>query len=90
MNFLDLNFRNTKNGHVDVKLYDKRNNFPFSIVRLPFSSSNIPSNVFYNFLGAEILRISTVSSNLENFKADGKELLGTALKQGAKKTKLGY
>ena len=39
LNFLDLNLSNT-NGHVDVKLYDKRNNFPFSIVHLPFSSSN--------------------------------------------------
>ena len=27
MNFLDLNLRNS-NGHVDVKLYDKRNSFP--------------------------------------------------------------
>ena len=87
VNFLDLNLSNC-NGHVEVKLYDKRNNFPFSIVRLPFSSSNIPSAVFYNCVGAEILRIGRVSSNLENFKTDGKELLDRALKQGAKKGRL--
>ena len=87
VNFLDLNLSN-HNGHVEVKLYDKRNNFPFSIVRLPFSSSNIPSAVFYNCVGAEILRIGRVSSNLENFKTDGKELLDRALKQGAKKGRL--
>ena len=87
VNFLDLNLSNS-NGHVDVKLYDKRNNFPFSIVRLPFSCSNIPSAVFYNCIGAEILRIGRVSSTLENFKTDGKELLDRALKQGAKKVKL--
>ena len=87
VNFLDLNLKNI-NGHVDVKLYDKRDNFPFSIVRLPFSSSNIPSSVFYNSVGAEILRIGRVSSTLDNFKFAGKELLRRALNQGGKKVKL--
>ena len=87
VNFLDLNLKNS-NGHVDIKLYDKRNSFPFSIVRLPFSSSNIPSAIFYNCVGAEILRIGRVSSTLEYFKSDGKELLDRAVRQGGKKIKL--
>ena len=87
VNFLDLNLKN-RNGHVEVKLYDKRDNFPFSIVRLPFSTSNIPSAIFYNSVGAEILRIGRVSSNLENFTIAGKELLKRALNQGGKKAKL--
>ena len=87
VNFLDLNLKNM-NGHVEVKLYDKRDNFPFSIVRLPFSSSNIPSSVFYNSVGAEILRIGRVSSTLENFVTAGKELLKRALNQGGRETKL--
>ena len=87
VNFLDLNLKNIK-GCVEVKLYDKRDNFPFSIVRLPFSSSNIPSAIFYNYFGAEILRIGRVSSNLENFKTAGKELVKRALKQGGKSAKL--
>ena len=49
---------------------------------------HIPSAVFYNCVGAEILRIGRVSSTSENFKTDGKELLDRALKQGAKKVKL--
>ena len=44
--------------------------------------------MFYNCVGAEILRIGRVSSNLENFKTDGKELLDRAVKQGAKKGRL--
>ena len=87
VNFLDLNLKNM-NGHVEVKLYDKRDNFPFSIVRLPFSSSNIPSSVFYNSVGAEILRIGRVSSTLENFVTAGKELLKRALNQGGREAKL--
>ena len=87
VNFLDLNLSNT-NGHVDVKLYDKRNSFPFSIVRLPFASSNIPSAILYNSIGAEILRIGRVSSNFENFITDSQKVLQRAIKQGAKKIKL--
>ena len=87
VNFLDLNLTNT-DGQVDVKLYDKRNSFPFSIVRLPFASSNIPSAVLYNSIGAEILRIGRVSSNLENFKTDSQKVLQRAINQGAKKFKL--
>ena len=87
VNFLDINLKNI-NGHVDVKLYDKRDNFPFSIVRLPFSSSNIPSAIFYNCVGAEILRIGRVSSTLENFEIAAKELLIRALNQGGKRVKL--
>ena len=50
--FLDLSLTN-ENGHISTKLYDKRDNFPFSIVRLLFASSNIPSRMFYNCIGAE-------------------------------------
>ena len=64
-------------NRVEIALSKGIINFPFSIVRLPFASSNIPSVVFYNCVGAEILRIGRVSSNLENFKTDGKELLNT-------------
>ena len=73
INFLDLSLTNN-NGHIDVKLYDKRDNFPFSIVRLLFASSNIPSRVFYKCMGTEILRIGRVCSNVENFIQAGKDL----------------
>ena len=57
---------------MDVKLYDKRNSFPFSIVRLPFSSSNIPPAIFYNCVGAEVIRIGRVSSLSSISNAMGK------------------
>ena len=85
--FLDLCLTN-ENGHIDVKLYDKRDNFPFSIVRLLFASSNIPSRMFYNCIGAEILRIGRVCSSVVNFGNACKILLDRAIKQGAKKVRL--
>lgn len=81
--FLDLDLKNS-NGHLNVKLFDKRDNFPFSIVRLPYASSNIPSTMFYSCIGAEILRIARVSSSVQNFLMAGKGLIQRALRQGGK------
>ena len=65
--FLDLDLT-LVDGHLDVKLCDKRDSFPFAIVRLPFLSSNIPTTMFYSSIGADILRIGRVSSSFENSK----------------------
>ena len=39
------------------KLYDKRDDFSFSIVRMPHMCSNIPKAIFYSALVGEYLRI---------------------------------
>ena len=88
INFLDLSLTN-ENGHIDVALYDKRDNFPFSIVRLLFASSNIPSRMFYNCVGAEILRIGRICSNDLNFVSAGKLVIDRVIKQGARVDRLG-
>ena len=85
--YLDLDIRND-NGHADVKLFDKRDDFPFSIVRLPFKSSNMPSSMFYSSVGAEIIRIGRVSTCLENFVIAAKNIVNRAIKQGAKLPRL--
>ena len=40
--FLDLQIE-IENGKFMLGLFDKRDNFPFSIVRMPYKSSNLPS-----------------------------------------------
>ena len=85
--FLDIDLKNI-NGHLDIKLFDKRDSFSFDIVRLPFCSSNMPSIMFYSNLGAEFIRIARVSSSLENFCSAGKELVDRAFRQGAKISRL--
>ena len=85
--FLDLQITK-ENGHLNTKLFDKRDNFPFSIVRLPFRSSNIPSNMFYASIGAEILRIGRVCSSTDNFLFSCKILIERVKKQGANNFKL--
>ena len=77
-----------ENGHLNTKLFDKRDDFPFSIVRLPFQCSNIPSNMFYASIGAEILRIGRVSSSTNNFLSSCRILITRIKKQGANNFKL--
>ena len=43
--FLNLDI-NIVNGKFIYKLYDKRDTFPFFIVRMPHKESNIPQNIF--------------------------------------------
>ena len=87
VSYLDLDL-NLKDGQINIKLFDKRDEFPFSIVRLPYADSNIPTNMFYNSIGAEILRIGRVSSCMEHFLTSAKTVLHRAVKQGAKIIKL--
>ena len=87
VSFLDLCITK-KDRQLSMNLFDKRDDFPFSIVRMPFSTSNIPSTMFYASIGAEILRISRVNSNIAQFLDSSKILIQRMLKQGAKKHRL--
>ena len=56
--FLDLDITIEDDKTFSLKLYDKRDAFPFDIVRLPNISNNMPSPIFYATLGGELLRIA--------------------------------
>ena len=85
--FLDLEI-SIVNNRFETKLYDKRDNFEFSIVRLPFISSNMPSKMFYSSLGAEFLRICRVTSNLEDVLVTSALLINRMIKQGANERRI--
>ena len=82
VSFLDLSIRK-EDRKFSFGLYDKRDGFPFAIVRMPFSKSNIPSQMFYSCIGAEILRIGRTSSVITNFINPSKSFLCRMFKQGA-------
>ena len=56
------------------KLFDKRDAFPFSIVRMPHIDSNIPESIFYSALVGEFLRIARSTLLLKDFLEKAKEL----------------
>ena len=79
--FLHLDIRVEENQFV-YKLYDKRDAFPFSIVRMPYLSSNIPKKIFYSALIGEFLRIARATLYLSDFKPKAKDLVTRMLNQG--------
>ena len=85
--FLDLHIK-IENNKFCVGLFDKRDNFPFSIVRMPYKSSNLPSNIFYSAIGAEALRIARASNNVDAFSSSIKPLITRMIKQGAQHHRL--
>ena len=64
-----------------TRLFDKRDNFGFDIVRKPFYCSNVPSKIFYGSIGAEFIRISRATSKIEDVTRNCKQLLSQILKQ---------
>jgi len=64
--FYDLDI-NIVNGKYIYKLFDKRDNFSFFIVRMPDLSGNIPSHVFYGSIMSEFLRIARSTKLYEDF-----------------------
>ena len=81
--FLDMDIEIREN-QFDLKLFDKREAFPFTIVRMPYALSNMPSTIFYASIGAEILRIARATTDREHFLISCKTFLTRMIIQGAK------
>ena len=76
------------NSKFDSKLFDKRDDFNFDIVRMPYRNSNIPTKMFYTVASAEILRICKTSSLYESFINTAHHLVKRVVNQGGNKVKL--
>ena len=87
--FLDL-YIYIENGEFHTRLFDKRDNFGFDIVRMPFYCSNVPSKMFYGSIGAEFLRISRATSKIEDLSRNCKQLLSRMLKQNGQMRRIKF
>ena len=81
--FLNLDIT-IKEGLFVYKLFDKRDAFPFSIVRMPYVSSNIPESIFYSAMVGEFLRIARSTLFFEDFLPKTRDLIHRLNNQGAK------
>ena len=80
--FLDLALA-IQEGIINTKLFDKRDAFNFSVVRMPFKCSNIPNKMFYSTIGAEVLRICRTTSHYNFFLVSARSLIVRMRNQGA-------
>ena len=71
-----------KDGKFHFGLFYKRDSFPFSIVRMPDESSNVPSSKVYSVIGAESLRIARASNKPESFSTAIKPLIARMSRLG--------
>ena len=85
--FLDLDI-NITDGIFTYKLFDKRDGFPFFIVRMPNLTGNIPSHVFYGSVMSEFLRISRCTLLYSDFLSSAISLFQRMLNQGGSKTQI--
>ena len=67
------------------KLYDKRDDFPFHIIRMPDKNGNIPLHVFYGSIMSEFLRIARATLLFSDFLPRAKALFDRMIKQGGEK-----
>ena len=79
--FLDLDIK-IKDRQFHFGLFDKRDPFPFSIVRIPDKSSNVPSSMVYSATGAESLGIARASNIPESFSTAIKPLIACMSRHG--------
>ena len=64
--FLDLVIK-IRNRKFQVGRVDKRDSFPFSIVRTLYKSINVTSNIFYSAISAESLKIARTGNSPGSF-----------------------
>ena len=64
--FLDMEII-VRDGQYIYQQFDKREKFSFHINRMPHIDSNIPKNIFYGSIQAEILRLARASLLMKDF-----------------------
>ena len=84
--FLDLKIL-VSNNKYELNLFDKRDAFPFAIVRMPHRSSNIPNKMISSTICAEVLRIGRSSTVSNKFGESVGKLIRRMVSQGACKNR---
>jgi len=82
--FLELDI-SVKDNIFVYKLFDKRDAFPFFIVRMPDLSGNIPDHVFYGSVMSEFLRIARASLLYPDFLCKAQDLFRRMVNQSGER-----
>ena len=70
------------NGIVSSKIYDKRDDFNFEIVNLPFLDGDVSRSPSYGVYISQIIRLARVCSNVDDVNNRNLFLTAKLLKQG--------
>ena len=80
--YLDILLSYDTDGHMNTSLYDKRDDFNFSITNFPFLCSNIPSSPAYCVFISQLIRYARASTKYTDFTLRARRLSDKLLSQG--------
>ena len=80
--FLDLNLSITSGIVSSSKIYDKRDDFNYEIVKFPFLDGDAPRSPSYGVYIDQLFRFARVCSNADDFNNRNSILTAKLLKQG--------
>ena len=78
--FLDLHF-SISDGFVKTKIYDKRDDLEFDIVKVSFLDGDVPRSTSYGVNISQLIRFARVSSHVDDFNTRNKVLTANFLRQ---------
>ncbi|KAK3083072.1 hypothetical protein FSP39_013191 [Pinctada imbricata] len=80
--YLDIMLSYDTDGHMNTSLYDKRDDFNFSVTNFPFLSSNIPSSPANGVFISQLIRYARASTKYTDFVLRARRLSDKLLSQG--------
>ena len=86
--YLDLDIIYDRDKRLQVKLYDKRDDFNFNIVNFLFLSSSVPQSPAYGVYVSQLIRYARASSAYSDFLVRSRLLTRKLLGQGYNRFKL--
>ena len=69
-------------GFVKAKIFDKRDDFDFDIVNIPFLDGDVPRLTSYGVYISQLIRFARVFSYVDDFNTRNKVLTAKLLRQG--------
>ena len=70
------------NGFISSKIYDKRDDFDFDIVKFPFLDGDVPHRASYGVYISQLIRFVRVCNHVADFNERNKCLTAKLLQQG--------
>ena len=85
--FLDLHL-SILDGFDSSKIYDKRDDFDFKIVNIPFLDGEVTRTTSYGVYISQLIHFARVSGHLADFNARNRSFTANLLQQGYQYHKL--
>lgn len=87
VNFLGMKLQHN-HDRLHLSIFDKRNDYPFVVLRYPHMCSLIPSSIPYSVLTGQLYRFSRICTTWQDFLDESAKVIQVLLVQGCEKSVL--